>query len=69
MTVFGFTSVSTAISLLVPLAFMPGAMLLTRRVHGRTVGPPSHMTGMQMLEQQARSSGKDLPRRRRRDGW
>jgi len=44
-------------------------LAITHRTHTRSVSPPEHISGQQMLEMQARASGKRLRKRRRDRGW
>ncbi len=54
--------------LLVPLGL--GAVLVhSKRIHKRAVSPPKHLHAQQLLEMQARASGKRLRKRRRDRKW
>lgn len=44
-------------------------LVITHRTHNRSVSPPEHISAQQMLEMQARASGKRLRKRRRDRGW
>ena len=67
LLVVAVSPISIPVAMVFPPVFISIVLTLSRRTYDRTVGPPSHMTGRQMLEQQARVSGKRIDRRRRRD--
>ncbi len=54
--------------LLVPLG-LGGVLAHTYRTHKKAVSPPKHLHAQEMLEMQARASGKRLRKRRRDRGW
>jgi hypothetical protein len=54
--------------LLVPLG-LGGVLYHTHKTHKRAVNPPKHLHAQEMLEMQARASGKRLRKRRRDRKW
>jgi hypothetical protein len=54
--------------LLVPLG-LGGVLYHTHKTHKRAVSPPKHLHAQEMLEMQARASGKRLRKRRRDREW
>jgi CPA2 family monovalent cation:H+ antiporter-2 len=69
LLIVAVSPISIPLSMVFPPIFISIVLVLSKRVHDQTVGPPSHMTGMEMLEQQARVSGKRLRRRRKDPKW
>jgi CPA2 family monovalent cation:H+ antiporter-2 len=67
LLVVALSPISIPVAMVFPLVFVSIVLALSKRAYNRTVGPPSHMTGRQMLEQQARVSGKRIDTKRRRD--
>ncbi len=67
LLVVAVSPISIPVAMVFPPVFISIVLVLSKRVYQRTVGPPSHMTGMQMLEQQARVSGKRIRTGKRRD--
>ena len=61
--------ISIPATLVLPPIFISIVLALSKRVYKRTVGPPSHMSAQEMLEQQARVSGKMLRTKRRDRQW
>jgi hypothetical protein len=69
LLIVALSPTSLLVALLMPMVFIPAVLWLSKSIHRRTVTPPYHMTAIEMLQKGARISGKDLPRRRRRDQW
>lgn len=68
LAIVAVAPVSMAVALLMPPLFVGAVLALTWKVHNRGVRPPVHISGQEMLEMQARVMGKQLRKRRRRDG-
>jgi hypothetical protein len=54
---------------LMPVVFLSMVLGLTKAIHSRAVRPPHHVSAQEMLDRQARASGKRLGKRRRDKGW
>ena len=65
----GVSPIYIPAALFVAAVFITIELVLTWMVHKRAVKAPDHLSAQQMLERQARASGKKLRKRRRNKGW
>jgi membrane protein implicated in regulation of membrane protease activity len=69
LLVVALSPISIPAALVLPPVIISIVLVLSRRVYARTVGPPSHMSAQEMLEQQARVSGKLVKSKGRDRKW
>ena len=69
LLVVAISPISIPAAMVLPPVFISIVLVLSRRVYARTVGPPSHMSAEEMLEQQARVSGKRVKSKGRDRKW
>ncbi|MCK4970910.1 MAG: hypothetical protein KAS77_10290, partial [Thermoplasmata archaeon] len=65
----GVSPIYLPAALIVAAVFITVELMMTWMVHNRAVRAPDHLSAQQMLERQARASGKKLKKRRRDKGW
>ena len=65
----GVSPIYLPAALIVAAVFITVELVMTWMVHNRAVRAPDHLSAQQMLERQARASGKKLKKRRRDKGW
>jgi len=65
----GVSPIYLPAALIVAAVFITIELVLTWMVHKRAVRTPDHLSAQQMLERQARASGKKMRKRRRDKGW
>ncbi len=65
----GVSPIYLPAALIVAAVFITIELVLTWMVHKRAVRTPDHLTAQQMLERQARASGKKMRKRRREKRW